>query len=434
MQHHPVAEVGVPFRESVEHPTVIVPDGSDTRRIVGAVTAPPTTEARVTPRAHVAVGAVFFVHGLLFASWAAHIPHVKARLGVDDAGLGVALLGAPVGSVSAIGLMAWLVPRLGSRRMVQIALVGYCLSGPLIGVVGSVPLLFLALLVWGAFQGGLDIAMNTQAITVEKAKNRPLMNGMHAWWGIGAFAGAGVGTLRRGRRGPLSGAAARARCRCPAAVRRADAAHAARPAARARCRARGRAARRVSVAMLLLGGDRVRVDAVRGRRGRLVVGLPARHAWHRRGRSAAWATPPSRWPWWSCASSVTGWSSGTAPVPCCPSSPASATVVFAAALAVGAAPVAVVGFFVLGLGLGAVVPSAFSAAGRLPGIHPGVGVAAVSGLGWAGFVCGPPLIGALSGATSLTAALALVPVLTAFIAVSTRRVVGLQPTLTSREG
>jgi len=51
-------------------------------------------------RQQAAVAVVFVVHGLLFASWTAHIPHVKAHLGLTDSTLGVALLGAPIGSVS----------------------------------------------------------------------------------------------------------------------------------------------------------------------------------------------------------------------------------------------------------------------------------------------------------------------------------------------
>jgi fucose permease len=102
------------------------------------------------------------------------------------------------------------------------------------------------------------------------------------------------------------------------------------------------------------------------------------------------------------------------------------TVTFAIALVVASVPTAIVAFFVLGLGVGTVIPTAFSAAGRLPGVHPGVGVAAVSGLGWAGFVCGPPVIGQLAGATSLPVALAAVPILTAVIAIATRRVTALR--------
>src|SRR5213083_2984532 len=76
------------------------------------------TAARQVRGAQIGVAAVFFAHGVLFSSWAAHIPHVKARLGVDNGTLGIALLGAPAGSVSAIVLAAYLVPRVGSRRVV----------------------------------------------------------------------------------------------------------------------------------------------------------------------------------------------------------------------------------------------------------------------------------------------------------------------------
>ena len=77
----------------------------------------------------IAVTAVFVAHGLLFASWTAHIPHVMRHLGLTDGTLGIALLGAPVGSVLAMLLASYLIPKLGSRRVVQVALVGYCRPG-----------------------------------------------------------------------------------------------------------------------------------------------------------------------------------------------------------------------------------------------------------------------------------------------------------------
>jgi hypothetical protein len=138
---------------------------------------------------------VFLAHGLLFASWTAHIPLVKARLGLSDGTLGLALLGAPVGSVSATVAAGFLLPRLGSRRVIRICLVGYCLLGIALGQARSLPALFCALLGWGLFQGLLDVSMNTQAITVERRQGRPLMSGLHGCWSIGSFVGAGAGTL-----------------------------------------------------------------------------------------------------------------------------------------------------------------------------------------------------------------------------------------------
>jgi MFS family permease len=148
-----------------------------------------------TPAQRAATVAAFVSHGLLFASWSAHIPQVKQHIGLTDGSLGLALLGAPVGSVAAMLVVARVLPMLGSKRMVQISLLGYGLAGPLVGLAGSLPALFAALFAWGAFQGTLDVSMNTQAVTVERAAGRPLMSGFHACWSIGAFAGAGIGAL-----------------------------------------------------------------------------------------------------------------------------------------------------------------------------------------------------------------------------------------------
>lgn len=67
------------------------------------------------------------------------------------------------------------------------------------------------------------------------------------------------------------------------------------------------------------------------------------------------------------------------------------------------------------------VPAVFSATGRIPGLPPGTAVATASACGWAGFVCGPPLIGRLSSWASLPVALGLLPLLTAFVVVGTLR-------------
>jgi MFS family permease len=96
-----------------------------------------------------------------------------------------------------------------------------------------------------------------------------------------------------------------------------------------------------------------------------------------------------------------------------------ATIGFTTALFIGRPGAALGGFVCLGIGLASVVPAVFSAAGRIPGLHPGTAVATASACGWAGFVCGPPLIGRLASLTSLPVALGLLPLLTAFIVAGT---------------
>jgi fucose permease len=96
-----------------------------------------------------------------------------------------------------------------------------------------------------------------------------------------------------------------------------------------------------------------------------------------------------------------------------------ATLGLSAALLIARPPAALAGFACLGIGLASVVPAVFSAAGRIPGLAPGTAVATVSACGWAGFVCGPPVIGRLATWASLPVALGLLPLLTAFVVAGT---------------
>src|ERR1700731_3869730 len=83
-----------------------------------AVATAPTSRTVADRWSRSATVVVFFTHGLLFASWTAHIPLIKERLDLTDGALGLALLGAPLGSVTAMLASARLLPKLGSKTMV----------------------------------------------------------------------------------------------------------------------------------------------------------------------------------------------------------------------------------------------------------------------------------------------------------------------------
>jgi MFS family permease len=377
----------------------------------------------------IAVTSVFVVHGLLFASWTAHIPDVKAHLGLTDGTLGFALLGAPVGSVIAMIAASWLLPRVGSRAVVQVALVGYCAAGPLVGLTGSLPALFAALFAWGAFQGTLDVAMNTQAIAIERTGGRILMSGLHGSWSIGAFAGAGIGALAvaagitlslqllvMGTIALLVAGLLTVRM-LPAAAE-----HPANPD---------------SSAGNPDAGPRPRIKVSRWSGGMVMLGAIAFASMLCEGAIADWGAvylsgplhasgvvPGLGYTAFSLAM-VTVRLSGNRlltrfrPDRLLPALAAVATLGFAAALIIARPPAALAGFCCLGIGLASVVPAVFSAAGRIPGLPAGTAVATASACGWAGFVCGPPLIGRLASWASLPIALGLLPLLTAFVVAGT---------------
>ncbi|WP_433330749.1 MFS transporter [Spirillospora sp. CA-294931] len=360
---------------------------------------------------------VFAVHGMLFASWTAHIPEVKRHLELSDGTLGLALVGAPLGSVCAMVFTGPLIARAGSRATVRVTLVGYCLSGPLIGLARSVPEFFVALAVWGAFQGALDVSMNAQGVAAERAGRRPIMSSLHGFWSIGAFAGAGLGAGGVALGLPLAGQLALLGVPCLLAALWSSGRMVDDEPAPADDRRTGSwfAPLLVLLGAIAFAGMvcegavadwtavylRETLDVEPG-----VAGLGY----------AAFAAAMV-----SVRLAGTYLQSRTPPRLLVAVLAAAGAVGMAAGLLIAHPVAAIVGFAVLGIGLASVIPVVFSAAGNQPGISPGTGIATVSAIGWTGFMCGPAVIGLAAERTSQPLALALIPVLTLLIAVTAWR-------------
>lgn len=146
-------------------------------------------------RARVATAMIFAFNGFLWAAWVPHIPEVKGALHLSDATLGLALLGPGIGSILSMPLVGRAIARWGSPLVTTVmAFATYLvIAGP--GLAGNLPSLFLALILWGIATGCLDVSMNAQAVEVEKAYGRPIMSSFHAWWSVGTVAGTGAGIL-----------------------------------------------------------------------------------------------------------------------------------------------------------------------------------------------------------------------------------------------
>ncbi|WP_024903706.1 MFS transporter [Robbsia andropogonis] len=134
---------------------------------------------------------VFLVSGLATAMWAALVPFAKARLDVNDGTLGLLLLCLGGGSVAAMPLAGVAAARLGCRTLILIAGALVCCTLPLLATTASLPLFVIALLLFGAGIGTLDVAMNMQAIIVERESQRVMMSGFHGLFSVGGIAGAG---------------------------------------------------------------------------------------------------------------------------------------------------------------------------------------------------------------------------------------------------
>jgi predicted MFS family arabinose efflux permease len=133
---------------------------------------------------------VFFIAGFGMAAWAPLVPFAKARAAIGDGALGLLLLCLGVGSLVTMSLAGDLAARFGCRRVVIASTVPLCLVLPLLATVSSPALLAVALLVFGASLGAIDVTMNIQAIIVERASGRAMMSGFHGLFSIGGMAGA----------------------------------------------------------------------------------------------------------------------------------------------------------------------------------------------------------------------------------------------------
>jgi predicted MFS family arabinose efflux permease len=148
------------------------------------------------PRAaRLATRAMFLVCGTVTASWAPQVPLAKARLGLDDGVLGLTLLGLGAGAMVAMPLAGLLAARFSSRAITALSGVLICLALPLVVLAPDAPLLALALFLFGAAIGSMDVAMNVQATVVEARGGRPVMSSFHGMFSVGGLVGAGGSSL-----------------------------------------------------------------------------------------------------------------------------------------------------------------------------------------------------------------------------------------------
>ncbi|MBL8874710.1 MAG: MFS transporter [Phycisphaerae bacterium] len=158
-----------------------------------AVITKTAQNARVGPAA--ATRIIFLLSGVCVAAWAPLIPFIKARFELSDGQLGVLLLCLGIGSIAAMPLAGAMTSKLGCRRVIAGSLaLAWCML-PLVTIIGRVDVLAVALLSFGAALGIVDVAMNIHAVLVERQLNRAMMSGFHGLWSVGGIAGAGLSSL-----------------------------------------------------------------------------------------------------------------------------------------------------------------------------------------------------------------------------------------------
>jgi len=364
-------------------------------------------------RARIGVSLIFAAHGAVYGSFATRIPWLQDHRHIGPGLLGVALLAPAVGALLGMPFASRLIHRFGGRRTTRALIVAWCISGALPMLAPDVPVLFLLLMVYGLTSGMADVAMNAQAIPVEHAAGKSIMSGLHGMWSVGGLVASGGGALA-------------AHANLDARI------HLAIVAA-------------VLVVIALIGSTRLPANIadedeeapphfVRPPRAVVIIGLIAFCALFAEASTSDWCAVYLK--------KVIGTSAGTA---------ATAYTAFAFTMAasrltgdfavrrfgpvktvrvagiIGTAGgfmvvlahnpgLAIAGFALIGLGVAAVFPLAFAAAGHADA-QPARAIAGVATIAYGAGIAAPGIVGGIAAASSLHVSFAIITALVALLAV-----------------
>jgi MFS family permease len=361
----------------------------------------------------IAVSSFFFLAGICFASWASRIPDIQAKLHLNAAALGGVLLCLPVGLLTSLPIAGFLVAKYGSRIIVILAAISYAATLPMLGIASSVTQLMITLFVFGFGGNMMNISVNTQAVGTESLYQKPIMASFHGIWSTAGFTGAAIGTLMvRFRVLPpyhflcITGFA--------------------------------------GLILLIFSGNLIREDSNRDRsnpifarpdKSILNLGLIAFCSMICEGAMFDWSgiyflkivNPGAAWVTVGYTAFMCTMATGRF---------VGDWVAFrlgmkkmlqvSGILTAGGLVIAVffpyfitatIGFLIVGAGVSSVIPMIYSAAGKSKRMSPGVAIAAVSTIGYLGFLFGPPFIGFIAQATSLRISFGMIAVMGTMIAV-----------------
>lgn len=156
----------------------------------------PATRRRAgisAPGPRLAVSIAFLVNGFVLGSWAPQVPVLAARLGYSESALGLLILVFGLGALTAMPLIGVVISKSGSKRptlatqLLLAAALAFLAFAP--STAFAVPAAFF----FGMTLGGMDVAMNANAISVEKTRAKAIMSSCHGFWSLGGFAGAAAG-------------------------------------------------------------------------------------------------------------------------------------------------------------------------------------------------------------------------------------------------
>ena len=386
---------------------------------------PPSPVASATPvfaradlsRARRATRLQFLNLGIVAGTWGVHVPSVKGQYALDERTLALALLSASVGSLMTLAFAGRVVGKLGARNTTVVAGWTFCLAIGLSLLLPGLWALLPVMLLFGAGESVFDVAINAEGSALEVMSGRGIMSGLHGMFSLGAMVGAGVAGLML-RAGIPSWQQLVGVGLCAA----------------------------ISILISSRGmleshpaGDGEQAHFAWPKGTLLVIGVLICFGMLAEGVMYNWSvlymTQELHAPQDRAAMGYVAFAGATAVMRFAGDSvrarvaerrillsgSALAAIAMALVLVLARPWAALAGYALVGIGLATVVPILYNAATRVPGVSRAAAIASVSSIGYMGFMVGPPIVGGIAHATTLTVAMGVLIIAALVVVIGVRR-------------
>lgn len=167
--------------------------------MTGTSTPPAALTARLaSTRSVIAVALLFAANGLIIGGYGGALPSIRERLDINATHIAVLLFTAGLAGIVAMQVAGRLSDAIGARQVALTGLAIIIVAGVTVAFAATFPVAVGAAVLLGLGNGTIDVAMNAVGVQVEGARQRPIMSSFHALWSLGGFAGAGSVLLLAG--------------------------------------------------------------------------------------------------------------------------------------------------------------------------------------------------------------------------------------------
>ncbi len=146
-------------------------------------------------RNRIAVSILFFMNGLIYANWVARLPEIQSLYGFSNSLLGTVLLCNAAGAITAMPFAGVITNRFGSKGVSSATALFFCFVFPFIPFMNTLWVIVPVFFMMGVCGGSMDVAINGQAVFVERKYQKPIMSSFHAVFSGAMGLGANIGAL-----------------------------------------------------------------------------------------------------------------------------------------------------------------------------------------------------------------------------------------------